>query len=115
MEPETALHPAASGLLLEALKEASRFVQVVVTSHSADLLDDPDIDASQIVAVASSEGTSILAPVDEATRSVLRDKLFTVGDLLRQNQLQPFVPREESASPSALEVHDPLDLFASFP
>lgn len=114
-EPETALHPAASGLLLEALKEASRFVQVVVTSHSADLLDDPDIEASQIVAVASCEGTSLLAPVDEATRSVLRDKLFTVGELLRQNQLQPFVPRKSADISSALEAHDSLDLFASFP
>lgn len=114
-EPETALHPAASGLLMEALTEASRFVQVVVTSHSADLLDDADLDASQVIAVASSQGTSLLSPVDDATKAILIEKLFTVGELLRQNQLQPFAPAQSTASLRAAEILDPLDLFADFP
>jgi len=96
---------------MDALKEASQFVQVVVTSHSADLLDDADLDGSQILAVANERGNTRIAPVDEATRSILRDKLFTVGELLRKNQLEPFVPK---ASPAVLEAaeKDELDLFA---
>ena len=35
--------------------------------------------------------------MSEATRSILKDKLFTVGELLRQNQLAPFVPTETPA------------------
>jgi hypothetical protein len=30
-----------------------------------------------------------IGPLDEAGRSVLKDKLFTAGELLRQNQLAP--------------------------
>src|SRR5947208_8543990 len=42
-EPEMALHPAASGILLAGLREASAITQVMVTSHSPDLLDDSTI------------------------------------------------------------------------
>lgn len=86
-EPEAALHPAAAGLLRDALRESSRFVQVIVTSHSPDLLDDPSIEADQVYAVSNSAGTSQVAPIDSASRSALRDRLYTVGELLRADQL----------------------------
>jgi predicted ATPase len=88
-EPEAALHPAAAGVLLDALREASRRTQVLVTSHSPDLLDDSRLDTDSIVAVAAHEGTTHLAPLDEAGRSVLKDSLYTAGELLRLNQLAP--------------------------
>jgi predicted ATPase len=88
-EPEVALHPAASGVLLGALREASGVSQVIVTSHSPDLLDDSDIPDESILAVESRDGVTVIGPVDEAGRSILRDKLFTPGELLRQNQLAP--------------------------
>jgi predicted ATPase len=39
-EPEVALHPGAAGVLRDGLTAASRHTQVIVTSHSPDLLDD---------------------------------------------------------------------------
>ena len=88
-EPEAALHPAAASVLLGALREASTISQVVVTSHSPDLLDDPDIPDDSILAVESKDGVTVIGPVDEADRKVLHDRLFTPGELLRQNQLTP--------------------------
>jgi predicted ATPase len=88
-EPEVALHPAAAGVLLDALGDASRNVQVLVTSHSPDLLDDKDLDVDSILAVSVSAGATTIAPVDEAGRSAVRDKLYTPGELLRLNQLVP--------------------------
>jgi predicted ATPase len=88
-EPEMALHPAASSVLLAALREASSQTQVLVTSHSPDLLDDPDISDDSILAVDNQEGITIMARIDEAGRNAVRDKLFTPGELLRQNQLAP--------------------------
>lgn len=88
-EPEMALHPAASGILLAALREASATTQVMVTSHSPDLLDDSSIPTDAILAVDNEEGITRIAPIDEAGRSVLRERLFTAGELLRQNQLMP--------------------------
>ena len=86
-EPETALHPGAAAVLRAALFEASRHTQVIVTSHSPDLLDDKQVSADAIISVTSRDGETILGPVDEASRSSIRDHLFTAGELLRLNQI----------------------------
>ena len=88
-EPEMALHPAAAGALLSALREGARHCQVLVTSHSTDLLDNSDITVDQLLAVDNDDGVTRIGPLDEAGKSMLRDKLFTPGELLRQNQLAP--------------------------
>jgi predicted ATPase len=88
-EPEAALHPAAVGVLLDALRQASRAKQIVVTSHSPDLLDEPELETSSILAVVARKGTTVIAPVDAAGRKMLRDHLYTPGELLRLDQLHP--------------------------
>lgn len=88
-EPEVALHPAAAGVLLDSLREASRKTQIIVTSHSPDLLDDASLDTDSILAVVAEKGTTKIGPIDEAGRSALRDRLYTAGELLRLNQLTP--------------------------
>lgn len=88
-EPETALHPAAAGVLLDGLREASQRTQVIVTSHSPDLLDNPEIPAESILAVVVEEGTTHIGPVEEAAKSALREHLYTAGELLRLAQLVP--------------------------
>ena len=40
-EPESALHPAAAGVLLDALREAADETQIIITSHSPDLQNFP--------------------------------------------------------------------------
>ncbi len=88
-EPETALHPAASAALREALQRASEKTQVIVTSHSPDLLDDLSLAADALLAVVSIGGETRIAPLDEASRKALAEQLFTAGELLRLNQLEP--------------------------
>ena len=88
-EPETALHPAAAGILLDGLRDAAHKTQVIITSHSPDLLDNKDLDVDSILAVEAHAGNTAIARVDEASRSVVRDCLFTTGELLRLDQLQP--------------------------
>lgn len=88
-EPEVALHPAAAGVLLDSLRDASRKTQVVVTSHSPDLLDDENLDTDSILAVISEGGVSEIGQLDETGKSALRDRLYTAGELLRLNQLVP--------------------------
>ncbi len=88
-EPEVALHPAATGVLLDSLRDASGKTQVLVTSHSPDLLDDEDIETDSILAVVSNSGVTEIGPLDETGKSALRDRLYTAGELLRLNQLIP--------------------------
>lgn len=88
-EPETALHPAASAALREALARASEKTQIIVTSHSPDLLDDPSISEQSLLAVVSQGSNTQIAPLDEGARKAMRDHLFSAGELLRLNQLAP--------------------------
>lgn len=88
-EPESALHPGAAGVLRDALREAARHTQVLVTSHSPDLLDNKSISDEDIIAVEMRRGETLIAPVDVAGRNAIRDKLYTAGELLRMNQLNP--------------------------
>ncbi|MCP4696291.1 MAG: AAA family ATPase [Gammaproteobacteria bacterium] len=88
-EPETALHPATGSALREALMRAAEHTQIIVTSHSPDLLDDPELDADSLLAVAEENGKTGIAPIDKASREALREHLFSAGELLRLNQLAP--------------------------
>lgn len=90
-EPEAALHPAGIGLLRDALIEASQQSQVLVTTHSADLLDSDILSPQSLIAVHLTNGETCLGPVDEACQAMLTEKLYTAGELLRMDQLRPSV------------------------
>lgn len=88
-EPETALHPAAATALMDAIREATAHTQILVTTHSADLLDCLDDREDLLLVVSAAEGSSStqIAPVDKASVQAVRDHLFTFGDLQRKEQL----------------------------
>ena len=109
-EPEAALHPAAAGVLVDALRDAAGHAQIFVTSHSPDLLDNDDIPDDSILAVLAEYGqTGIglretkIGSLDHVGRSALRDRLFTAGELLRMNQIDPD-PARSNLSPNDLEL-----------
>lgn len=105
-EPEAALHPAAAGVLTDGLREASQRTQVVVTSHSPDLLDNEEISDAEILAVLSERGETKIGRLDPPGRSALRDHLYTAGDLLRMDQLRPD-PSETNLRPEQLNLFGP--------
>jgi predicted ATPase len=88
-EPAMSLHPSGAGVLFDALTEASGHVQVVVTTHNADLLDREDVDVSAIHPVVMRHGLTHIGEVDEASQEIVRKKLYTIGQLMRGNQLVP--------------------------
>jgi predicted ATPase len=107
-EPEVAVHPGAAGVLRDGLRTASKATQIAVTSHSPDLLDDKDIRDENILAVVNRNGETKIALPDEAGRSAIRDRLYTAGELLRLNQLEP----DEAAVNKIPPIQ--LDLFADY-
>lgn len=88
-EPETTLHPAATGPLVEALREATEHTQVLVTSHGSDLLDRLDPQHDGLLAAVARGGTTRVAPVDAGNRDALRDHITRAGELLRTDRLLP--------------------------
>jgi len=103
-EPETALHPAAAGVLFDAMREASASVQVIATTHSADLLDKKEIDTDAILAIEMEGGATRIGHVDETGRLALKERLYTVGELMRMNYLRP----ESSTTPDESEIESVL-------
>jgi predicted ATPase len=96
-EPESGLHPAATAVILDAIREASEFVQVVATSHSTDLLDNSTISSDDVRAVSRENGQTEILGIDQASRSALRDRLYTAGELLRMGRLLPGSPEPQEA------------------
>lgn len=88
-EPELALHPGAASILFDSLQDAIQHVQVLVTSHSPDLLDAQEIAPESLLAVAIDQGVTQIGPIDHKGRDVLRRRLYTAGELLRQRRLNP--------------------------
>lgn len=105
-EPELAVHPGATSVLLDALREASTHTQVLLTTHSPDLLDNEHITADMILSVSSNLGVTRIAEVDEATRSSIKDRLYTAGELLRLGQIEP-------DSKALSRIHKQISLFGS--
>jgi predicted ATPase len=88
-EPEAQVHPATLAVLRDAMVEASYSTQVLVTTHSADILDSKEIATESILAVSADEGVTHIAPIGAGGRDLIRQRLYTPGELLRIGQLLP--------------------------
>ncbi|WP_307080138.1 AAA family ATPase [Streptomyces canus] len=88
-EPELGLHPAAAGVVFDALTEATQHVQVIVATQSGDLLDRDEFDPDWVRTVAVVDGATLIEPVGDVARRVLGKGLDTIGGLMRGDQLTP--------------------------
>jgi predicted ATPase len=88
-EPEAALHPAAAGALMGALQEAAVLRQVIVTTHSPDLLNEIDPETDRLLVAESRDGGTVIAPMNRASRESIKEHLGSPGELLRMDFLQP--------------------------
>ena len=78
--------------------------QVLVTTHSTDLLYRKDIPIEAILATDSDAGRTQIGPVIESSRQLIRDRLATPGELLRQRRLTPTDLLPQSSSQIMLSV-----------
>jgi superfamily II DNA or RNA helicase len=88
-EPEATIHPGALGAILDLIRKAAKTMQVVVTTHSPELLDAKWITDQNLRIVSWEEGASHLLLPSEATRKAMREHLMGAGELLRSNALHP--------------------------
>jgi len=85
-EPELTVHPGAIPLLYDYLREASQRSQVMVTTHSPDLLGllDPD----EVRVVERHAGVTSVAPLEASQRDAVRDRLLSLEEVLRLEGLR---------------------------
>jgi predicted ATPase len=86
-EPEATIHPGALGAILDLIRRASKTMQVVVTTHSPELLDAKWVTDENLRIVSWQEGASHLLMPSTATREAMRQHLMGAGELLRSNAL----------------------------
>jgi predicted ATPase len=103
-EPEATIHPAAVDAVVAVLLDASKRSQVLLTTHSADLLDYKHIPegAIRVVSRGGGHGTAV-APLANSSREAIRKRLYSPGELLRADELNPDIAAAES-----LSRHTPL-------
>lgn len=86
-EPEATIHPGALGAILDLIRQAAKSMQVVITTHSPELLDAKWIQDNHLRIVTWQDGASHVLLPSEATRKNMRDHLMGAGELLRSNAL----------------------------
>ena len=84
-EPELNVHLGALGILADTLNEVGLRSQVIVTTHSSDLLDYFQEDA--IRAVIAKEGRTRAGRLRKNQLKALRESLFKAGELHRMEGL----------------------------
>jgi predicted ATPase len=85
-EPELNIHPGAMAVLWEQIVEASGRTQMLMTTHSPDLLDMCRADDLRVV--EKIDGATVIAPVAEEQKQVMQRKLFAPGQLLQAQGLR---------------------------
>lgn len=85
-EPELTIHPGALAVLADLLREATRRTQILVTTHSPDLIDRISVEDIRAVEVIS--GVTTVAMVADHQREAVRTGLFSPGELHRMEGLK---------------------------
>jgi hypothetical protein len=93
-EPEAVIHPAAVEVIFAALADGAKRSQVIVTTHSADILDLKEVQDRHLRLVDYRRGETIIQPPSGGVRDLIRRRLFTPGELLRDGELLPEPPAD---------------------
>jgi predicted ATPase len=88
-EPESTIHPEALGALLETIRGFATTTQVIVTTHSPDLLDCKWMEPANIRVITWSDGITRIQKLSEAGAESLRQHLMGAGEMMRTEGLQP--------------------------
>jgi predicted ATPase len=85
-EPELTVHPGAIRLLYEYIKEGTLRGQVVLTTHSPDLLSM--LSADEVRVVDRAEDETRVGALEESQREAVMNGLFTLGEVMRSEGLK---------------------------
>lgn len=89
-EPELAVHPGALKMLYEVIEEASERTQIIITTHSPDLISYSR--PEDIRLVEKVKGVTKISPLEQRQIDIVNDQLFSTSDLLRIEGLRPQRP-----------------------
>lgn len=89
-EPEQTVHPGVLSMLAEAFKEVSEVTQIIVTTHSPQLVEH--FDPEHIRVVTMTDGVTRISPIKASQREAVQRGLMTLGEFMAAEGLQPEAP-----------------------
>jgi predicted ATPase len=84
-EPELFIHPGAMAVLWEEFEDRAGYTQIVLTTHSPDLLDM--CNAEQLRVVEKIKGVTYIGPLEDPQIRIIQKKLAAPGQLLQEQGL----------------------------
>ena len=96
-EPEANVHPGAAALIYDVLEAASRRGDVLITTHSPDLLDAAKDET--ILVCSAADGVTRIGPLDSSQRQLVREGLFRLAELMRAEPLRIEGDEPETVDP----------------
>jgi predicted ATPase len=87
-EPESSIHPAAAGAVLDLLRHATKQMQVIVSTHSPEILDAKWIQDQHLRVVSWQKGVTSVSQISDMSRKALQDHLMQAGELMRSEALE---------------------------
>lgn len=97
-EPEAVIHPGALGAITDLIESASQRTQILVTTHSPELLDKKWIKPENLRIVEWVDGVTHISGLGNAPVRSLQRHLIGAGELLRANALDAAVYDEHVKS-----------------
>jgi energy-coupling factor transporter ATP-binding protein EcfA2 len=88
-EPESTIHPEALTALLDLFRGFAGKSQIIVTTHSPDLLESKWIEPENIRVASWSKGVTQILPLGHASSESLRQHLMGAGEMMRTEGLRP--------------------------
>lgn len=87
-EPESTIHPGAAEILTDILLDGTNRSQVVITTHSPEVLDNKKITEDQVLVAEAAEGIAQITPLPFGAKEAIRQRLYSVGELLRSGEVR---------------------------
>lgn len=84
-EPEVSIHLGALSALISVVEGQAELDRIVLTTHSAELMDLVPVDALRLV--SSRGGSTVVEEVAEHSKSAVREELLSPGALFRAGGL----------------------------
>lgn len=85
-EPELTIHPGALSVLCDVLQEASLRSQILVTTHSPELISRFPVEAFRVT--EKIDGITHVGEIKDSQRKAIQEKLFSPGELMVMEGLQ---------------------------
>lgn len=102
-EPEIMIYPGAIGTVADIIETAAHRSQVVIATHSPDLIDQKWIQPEHLRIVDWVNGSTKVSELGTAPIKALQQHLMLPGELLRANALDSAQPAEEQSSESLFD------------